>query len=224
VWRADLDVPGEDVERFGQQLSADEHARAGRLRFERDRKRYITGRGILREILARYIGTEPAALCFSYGEHGKPELVGEGEYGLRFNVAHADAVFLCAVAESHEVGVDVERVEHFDGIDDVAEEMFSLAERAVYRSLPPDERVDAFAACWTRKEAFIKAIGEGLSYPLHQFDVSLAPGDTPALLRIGGSLDAAAHWCMAAMNPAADYVAAVVAAASVHRFRYLDFS
>lgn len=216
VWRAHLDASDE----CDRALSPDERARAARFRFERDRRRYVAGRALLRCLLARYTGADPAELRLSYGTHGKPRLDGP----LRFNVAHADAVWLCAVTESGEVGADVEPIAPFEEMDDVAAEMFSAAECGVYRALPADSRVDAFAACWTRKEAFVKAVGDGLSYPLARFDVTLAPHQPPALLRIDGSPAAAARWRMAAASPAPGYAAAVVASAPVHQFHFFDLT
>ena len=216
VWRASLDAASD----CDGTLSPDERARAARFRFDRDRRRYVAGRGLLRTLLARYTGADPAALRFSYGEYGKPGLDGAP----RFNVAHADAVWLCAVTEFAEVGADVEPIAPFDEMDDVAAEMFSAAECGVYGALPPDRRVDAFAACWTRKEAFIKAIGEGLSFPLARFDVTLAPDEPASLLRIDGCPAAAARWCMTSASPARGYAAAIVASAPVHRFRFFDLA
>ena len=208
VWCAPLDPPAGAVRGYAALLAPDERARAERFRFEQHRRQYTVARGVLRSLLGRYLGADPRALAFRYASHGKPELDGGGG-ALRFNVSHSGELALYAVARGREVGVDVEHVHPLDDAEEIAERFFSAAERAAFRALPPEAKEVAFFDCWTRKEAYIKAIGEGLSFPLHAFDVSLAPGEPARLL---GAVDReqAARWTLRELDPAPGYRAALV--------------
>jgi 4'-phosphopantetheinyl transferase len=214
VWRAELDQAEAQVDAFFATLAPDERQRAGAFHFPVHRRRFVVARGVLRDILGRYLGLEPRRLRFSYTSFGKPSLVvGPGQEGadLRFNVSHAHGLALCAVTCGREIGVDVEYVrEDFDTLG-IAESYFSPGEFATLRALPPGAQRRAFFDCWTRKEAYIKALGEGLSHPLDQFDVSLAPGEPAALLRVAVNSREAAHWKLRELSPGADYVGAVAA-------------
>jgi 4'-phosphopantetheinyl transferase len=170
----------------------------------------VAARGGLRDVLSRYTGTTPESLRFSYGGHGKPFLGDEGGGGLlRFNVSHSNGVALYAVAAGREVGVDIEHVrEDFAGLD-IAERFFSSREVAALRALPGAERPGAFFDCWTRKEAYIKARGEGLSCPLHLFSVSLTPGQPAALLCTDDEPQEAARWSLVELFPGEGFRAAL---------------
>lgn len=210
VWCAPLDPPDEVVRRYRTLLAADEGARADRFRFEQHRRQFVVARGVLRTLLGRYLVVDPRRLEFRYGSHGKPELAGAlAESGIRFNVSHSGELALYAVSRGRELGVDVEHVHAMDDALDIAERFFSAAENGVFRSLPVAAREEAFFNCWTRKEAYIKAVGEGLSFPLHAFDVSLAPGEPARLL---GAVDReqAARWTLRELDPAPGYKAALV--------------
>ncbi|HEV2150490.1 MAG TPA: 4'-phosphopantetheinyl transferase superfamily protein [Longimicrobiaceae bacterium] len=211
VWSAPLDPPGEAVRRYGALLAPDERARAGRFHFERDRRRFTVARGVLRSMLGRYLGLDPRRVEFRYESHGKPALAGEpAAGGLRFNVSHSGEMALYAVAAGRELGVDVEEVRPMEDGLQIAERFFSAAEVAAFRALPAEIRDDAFFNCWTRKEAFIKAVGEGLSFPLHVFDVTLAPGE-PARLLASRDPNQAERWSLRGLpDPAPGYRAAVV--------------
>lgn len=210
VWLADLDQGEETLRRLSGLLSEDELTRAARFHFRRDRDRFVAARGALRGILGRYVGAEPRLLRFSYDHYGKPSLRGEDSRdGLRFNVSHSGGVALYALARGREVGVDVELVrEEFAGFD-IAERFFSEREVSALRALPPREHARAFFDCWTRKEAYIKARGEGLSHPLHRFAVSLAPGEAAALLWTGEDPREAARWSLVALPLGESYRAAL---------------
>ena len=164
VWRIWLDTLAPMFEEFMKSLSTDERGRAHRLRFERDRTRFVLGRGILRMILSRYTGVPAEELVFAYGANGKPELssVSPGEM-LRFNVAHSDALALYAVAREYEVGIDVERIHATVDADEIAARFFSERENIWWRGLPEQRRGEAFFNLWTRKEACVKATGDSLA-------------------------------------------------------------
>ena len=207
VWSALLDRDAATVRELATLLDDEERDRASRFRRRVDRDRFIVAHGILRRVLARYVRKPPNALRFRRDRFGKPSLAHRTT--LSFNMAHSDAVALIAVTTGRPVGVDVERVAAIDDAFDVAEICFAPAERRVLRAVPAGGVCDAFFACWTRKEAFIKAVGTGLSAPLQAFEVSLAP-DVPArLCRVSGSERVAASWTMDALHPAPGYVGAL---------------
>lgn len=182
VWRASLALAAGPISELERTLSSDERARADRFLRPTPRGRYVAARGLLRRILAAYAGLDPASLRFAYGPHGKPSLApGQGAGTLRFNLSHSEDLALYAIAAGREVGVDVERIRPaFDGAR-IAREFFSTAEAATLAALPPAARTEAFFACWTRKEAYSKARGEGLALDPRSFDVSWdgASGDAP---------------------------------------------
>lgn len=212
VWRASLECAGPLLLSLRATLAPDEQARAARFHFRKDRDHFTAARGLLRAILARYSGREPARLRFGSGPYGKPFLEGErGPGGLRFNVSHAGGLALFALARGREVGVDLERVrDDFEHLE-IAGRFFSAREVEALRALPPEARTRAFFNCWARKEAYIKARGEGLSHPLHAFDVTLAPGEEAALTRTGNDPSEAARWAMRELFPGPGFQAAVVA-------------
>jgi 4'-phosphopantetheinyl transferase len=213
VWCASLEQPASSLRWLGQTLSADEQERAGRFHFERDRRHFIAGRGLLRTILGRYLRVEAERLQFCYGPRGKPSLLETcGGDTLCFNVSHSHGLALYAVTHGRKVGVDVEWMRPLDDIEQIAERFFSARENATFRALAPDQKVEAFFNCWTRKEAYIKATGDGLSRPLDEFDVSLAPGEPARLLHVASDPQEAARWLLRGLTPAPDYAAAVIVA------------
>ena len=216
VWRVDLEQPEDVVLQFRRTLEDDELNRADRFHFERDRRAFAVSRGFLRYVLGRYLATKPEALRFSYGPYGKPALNGEHKDGsLRFNMSHSHGVGLVAVSESREVGVDVEYIRADFATEDIARRFFSPGEVAAFNALPSEQRVAAFFRCWTRKEAYIKAIGRGLSQPLDGFDVALAPDEPPALLRA----DDASRWSVSDIDVSYDYAAALVVEGQISNMR-----
>ena len=208
VWRAALDLDQEEMRRLWQTLSADESARARRFHFPLHRRRFVAGRGLLRAILARYLHRDPIQLCFRDSPHGKPELTaGCGSSGIQFNLSHTQEIALYAVALNRRVGIDVEHVSGFSSFkDEISERFFSPSEAATLRALPPYARPRAFFSCWTRKEAYLKATGEGLAVPLDQFEVSLMPGEPAELLSIPWDSEEAAQWSLCELHPGLDLV------------------
>ncbi len=210
VWRVPLDVHPDVVDRLAGVLSDDERARADRYRFPEHRRRFIVRRGVLRTILARYLGTSPGTLRFQYTSHGKPSLAGgTGPAAIEFNLAHSAELALVAVTRGKPVGVDLERTDARDDRDRIAEEFFCAAEAEALRSLPPEVRTAAFFNCWTRKEAVLKALGTGLSLPLKDVEVSIAPGRPARLLSISGDARAASGWRLYDLSPGSGWAAAL---------------
>lgn len=210
VWIAGLDHAEDVVDRLAGVLSEDERERAARFHFRRDARRFIVGRATLRGILGECLGVEPGALAFSYGARGKPELGEPSGSDVQFSVSHSADVAVYAVTHGLRVGVDVERLRLGVDIEAIADGTFSPRERDALRRLPPAQRCEGFFNCWTRKEAYIKAIGEGLAYPLERFSVSLAPGAPARLEAFDDDPAEAAGWTMAALTPPAGFVGAVV--------------
>jgi 4'-phosphopantetheinyl transferase len=212
VWRIGLDAPDDAVRRVEHTLSADEQARADRYHFPRDRARFILGRAGLRACLARYLGIEPADVRFQYGPEGKPGLALEGTpQGLRFNLAHSAGLALLGVARDRELGIDIEALRPMDDADGVAARICSARELADYRALPDSERLLAFFRCWTRKEAYVKALGRGLSMALDRCQVSLRPGEPPRLLEVDGNPAEVERWSLCELHPAPGFVGTLVA-------------
>jgi 4'-phosphopantetheinyl transferase len=209
VWSACLDQPETMVTRLLETLSADERARADRFLFYRDRRRFIVGRGALRILLGSYAEFEPSFLQLGQGEYGKPLLKNPPPGGLRFNISHSGGLGLFAFVKGREVGVDLEFIRPMPDADAVSERFFSPRERAVLRDCPQAQKSEAFFRCWTRKEAFIKAIGQGLSHPLDRFDVSLAPGESARFLAIDEDTKIASRWLLRELNPAPGYLGAL---------------
>jgi 4'-phosphopantetheinyl transferase len=165
---------------------------------------------VLRAILGLYLDMAPRYLSFRYSSHGKPALAWEsGGNAIRFNMSHSRGVALYAVTRDREVGIDLEFIRRDLEVDQIAERFFSRRETVTLRALPTDLREYAFFLCWTRKEAYIKARGEGLSLPLDQFDVSLTPGEPAALLSTHPDSEEALRWSLHELPLASDYVAAL---------------
>jgi 4'-phosphopantetheinyl transferase len=211
VWRATLDqLTASQIQGFLDNLSEDEQARAERFHFERDREHFIVARGVLRAILGNYMNRAPECLSFCYSSHGKPALAGESDKdAVRFSVSHSRGVALYAVTRGREVGIDLERIRFDLPVAEIAEQFFSQREVAMLRALPADVQRQAFFRCWTCKEAYIKARGEGLSLPLDQFDVSLAPGEPAAVLGTQPDPSEASRWSLQELTPASGYSAAL---------------
>jgi len=221
VWLASLDdVTAHMLE---PTLSSDERDRAARYHFERDRSRYIVARATLRAILARYLGVAPADVRFVYGPHGKPALAPEHGVDFSFNLSHAGDTALYAVTRGRRVGVDLEQILPDKADVGVAGRFFSPREVATLRALPPRPRHEAFFRCWTRKEAYVKARGDGLSLDLKSFDVSLAPVDPPALLATRPDPGEAARWSLYDVDAGPGYAAALAVEGHDVRITYRDW-
>lgn len=184
VWQANLEIDKATENHYYSLLSHDEQGRAGRFRFEKDRKHFIAARGMLRLLLGQYLAKKPADLVFQYAEKGKPFI--PNPIDLQFNISHANGIALFGFVLKHPIGIDVEWINPKVEIEQVSQHFFAENERKRLMALPEVERLPAFFNCWTRKEAFIKATGDGLSFPLNKFEVSLT-ADEPATLL-------ATHW------------------------------
>lgn len=209
VWSVRLDPPAGEVERLGRFLSTDEWERANRFRFDKHRRQYVVGRGALRALLAAYVGGRPEAVRFRYGHRGKPFLESPAPGDLQFNLSNSDELALVGFVRGPEIGVDIEFLKPMPDCEQIAERFFSESERQVLRGVPGPRKEEAFFNCWTRKEAYLKAVGEGLAAPLDSFDVTLAPGDLPRMLTLEGDAERASRWFFHHLLPAEHYIGAV---------------
>jgi 4'-phosphopantetheinyl transferase len=207
VWRATLAWPDGTARRLEQCLSADERDKMQRFRFEKDRRRYLIGRGVLRTLLGRYLDLAPQDLRFETAAAGKPHLA-SGQGQLQFNLAHSGEYVLIAIA-GRAVGIDVEEIDDDFDAREVAAHFFSLGEQGDLEMLTGRTRIEAFFECWTRKEAYVKARGEGLSLPLEQFDVSLRPGEPARLIATRPDPAEARRWQLSGLDVADGYKAAL---------------
>lgn len=210
LWRVDLAATADGEPRWLEILSSDEQARAARFHFARDRRRFATTRALLRIVLASYLGSEPQELVFSYSEKGKPFLEPQSrDDRLEFNVSHSGELALMAFSRERQLGVDVEQIRENLDPASIARRYFSQNEQKQLAALEPTERYGGFFRCWTRKEAYIKARGDGLSLSLDSFDVSLAPGDHNALLSSRADGTEVTGWSLQDLSVAGQYAAAL---------------
>lgn len=207
LWQRRLYDSEDVIERLHALLSDDEREKAARYRVERPRTDFILTRGTLRRLLAAYLNKSPQEIAFQYTEYGKPSLRGSSD--LHFNVSHTEGMALMAFVRRREVGVDIEKVRAQSDVAKLAERFFSSHERQALRNLSGGELHAAFFRCWTRKEAYIKAKGEGLSLPLHQFDVAIDPDPPQALLATRPDSSEAARWLIRNLPVISGYAAAL---------------
>lgn len=203
LWKFDLDELWQ--EEAADLLAVDERDRARRYRFGLHRRRFITGRAVVRSVLGAYLDEDPRRLSFEYGRQGKPSL--RGPTDLVFNLSHSANLALLAVGRRAPLGVDVERIREIPELEAIARQTFSDREAAAVLRASGQQRRVRFFQCWTRKEAFVKALGGGLSIPLRAFDVSLEP--QPRLLSVPGHQMEPQHWTMRQVIPRDDHVATV---------------
>jgi len=191
-------------------LSSLELERARRFRFDLHRNRFVAGRGFMRTLLGRYLQTEPAKLEFSYNPHGKPFLSGAfAKSGLNFNLAHSENLALLAITRVGTVGVDVERIRPLTDADQIVANFFSARESAAFHNLPIEQKLAAFFNLWTRKEAWLKATGEGIGSRLNAVEVSFLPGDPARFLSLPEDPQNTVLWMLHNLEPAPGFAAAL---------------
>lgn len=208
LWAVRLDASGDHLARCLAWLSPEESARAARFHFDEHRRAFILAHGVLRALAGRFTAVSPSQVNFSYGPKGKPAIE-DTTCSLRFNMAHSGTLAVYAFTVSCQIGIDVEQIRPVPEMADIAARFFAPDEAAELMSLPEPERAQGFFNCWTRKEAYIKAVGDGLSLPLASFRVSLQPGVPARLLCLGGDARAAKSWTLHDFTPAPDCVGAL---------------
>jgi 4'-phosphopantetheinyl transferase len=212
VWRASVSEDAHAGKRLRWALGDDERARAEHFRFNRDRDRFVFRRALMKLLLAQYLGADVPDVRFKHGRCGKPTLAPPFDRAdLQFNLSHSNGMVLFAIARGRKVGVDVEYIRPDVEIEQIARLVFSEREASGLTALPASDRLEAFFACWTRKEAFVKATGQGFSRALEDFDVSLAPGGAAALVSTREDPTEAARWSLEEVRPGSGYCAALAA-------------
>jgi 4'-phosphopantetheinyl transferase len=225
IWRAVLDLPEKKIEDLKKSLSEDEVIRAGRFRYEQDKNRFISARGILRLILADYLSLEPGALRFEYEKEGKPRLRSiTGQEDIQFNLSHSEGLALYVFTRGCEAGVDLERIRNFPEMEQIVEQFFSAGERALFGALPSDGKQKPFFNWWTRKEALTKATGKGLSYPLRGIDFPSIDDKSTGSLKKPGYEGKQTKWSIWDVQPTEDYAGAVVVETGNWNVQYWQWS
>lgn len=222
MWAVDLRVDDAVLEAVAAPLSPDERERANRFVFDRDRRRFIVARAALRGVLGAYLDATPSSLTFEYGAHGKPALGGTHAGAIAFNVSHSGEMALIAVASSGEIGVDVEAERTMSDLEDIAQRFFAPSEVSRLCALPASRRHDAFFRCWTRKEAYLKALGDGLARPLDGFEVTFDDASSSAL-RVLDDAGESERWAVTPLPAPAGYAAALVTPSPAPRVTCLSW-
>lgn len=209
---------------LAQWLSPDELARLGRYRFERDRLRFMTGRGILRILLGAYLELDPKQLIFDYGPHGKPHVNQESTQSpIQFNLSHSEDLSLFAFTKNARIGVDLEHLRPIPEVDQICERFFTLGEKTTMRGLPEDQKLEAFFTGWTRKEAYVKAMGESILPALDQVEVSLIPGESTHLIIDLDNPEMIDKFSLISLVPYKGYLAAIAVENKSWVIRHFEF-
>ena len=209
VWLGQFEHDSNGLHSNLELLSADERERMRRFHFQADRENFVFARSMLRILLASYLDASPAELRFLYSAHGKPSLRSPQSHDLQFNLSHSGGKVLLAVCRGRRVGVDIEQVRRDFDIEEISTQFFSAEERQALRRISTPLRHKAFFHCWTRKEAFVKARGDGLSCPLKAFDVSVDPRDEQVSLVMRGDAREIGSWELHSLNTLPEFAAAI---------------
>jgi 4'-phosphopantetheinyl transferase len=220
IWRVVLDLPSDSFQWAESTLSADELERASRFHFEKDRSRFIVAHASLRGVLAQYLQRDPKQISFSANEFGKPFLP---DHEVEFNLSHSGDYAMIAVTRGRNIGVDIEHLRDDKELETLARRFFSPSEVTELMALPPEWRMIGFFNCWTRKEAYIKARGLGLSLPLDSFDVSLAPGERVMLRATRPDSKDATRWTIRPLEVDSGYAGAIAVKGLGLDFRFWDW-
>ncbi|WP_149277117.1 4'-phosphopantetheinyl transferase family protein [Pareuzebyella sediminis] len=222
VWYFSIDQFSGKFDTFKNVLSHDEIDKASTFKFEKDQNISVLSRGLLKMISAEYLGIKADMIDLKYGTFGKPFYANSTSNFLKFNVSHSGNYIVLAFTKDSEIGVDVELIKRNFNVLDIAQNFFSIEEIKSLKTFEKSERVEAFFRCWTRKEAFIKAKGSGLSFPLDAFTVSLDK-DNAELLRTEWDLEERKEWRLFSFVPAKEYVGGLLVNKKIHSIEYFDF-
>lgn len=229
VWLVPLEVDASDFHAMDEVLCVEERDRAARFKIAGGRERYTMGRGFLRLLLGHYVKVEPAALSFRYNSYGKPSLPdGGGNLGsvapIGFNLSHSGGYAVLGFTREGELGVDIEKYREEVLREKLADRFFAPQEAQELASLPPEDQLPGFFACWTRKEAYIKARGDGLSRSLSSFAVSLRAQE-PAVLRwCHDDPEVSSRWRVWNLAVPSGYAGCLVGPAGASRCREFDLT
>lgn len=223
IWRTALDLPRQQIDKYASVLSPDELARVERFKLERKQREYIISRGLLRRVLSHVLKQDPSLFEFEYSDHDKPHLaVNRHGKPVQFNLSHSHEQTLIAVTLEHLIGVDVEYVRRNVEFKKLAARFFSAQEARDLSTYTEDNLPPAFFACWTRKEAFVKALGDGIAFGLSEFSVSVDPFDREVALTTHWDPDAASTWSLINIPAGPDYMAALAVAGRNLNIRYWE--
>jgi len=209
IWQARLDINSDQTGKLLETLSPDEVERASRFRFEKDKGNFIAARGILRNILGAYLEIKPRVIQFEYGGNGKPAIATNSKSGIQFNVAHSGMIALYAVTLDRDIGIDIEFIRHDIDVIEIAQKFFSKTETSSLEKIDREGLQDLFYRYWTRKEALLKALGQGISFPMEKVDVSLINGSELTLVTLPGCENESPRFYAQDLAPAHNYAAAV---------------
>lgn len=209
VWRCSLDQDPHQIKLLESNLSENELKRAGRFKSVNGRIHFTVSRGVLRALLGRYLKLAPKDIKFRYGRHGKPSLAAESDSYLSFNVSHSGNVSLYAFAYKSRIGVDIEYMRGERNFQGIAERFYSSGEVTALNALSKDKQLEAFFRLWTCKEAYLKAIGTGLSFGLDKVEIDIADGTDSVLACVNGDADEAVGWTLKDLDVATGYAAAL---------------
>lgn len=221
IWSAVLNYDIQKLKIFFDLLDADEQVRANRFHFEKDRNQFIASHGILRKILSGYLNISPEKIIFSYNEFGKPFIANQSD--IQFNLSHSKNITLIAITKNYSIGVDIEYIKQTRDIEAIAERYFSTHECSALKQLPTEERQKAFFNGWSRKEAFLKAHGQGLSYSLEKVEVSLATNEPAKFIAIHDANENISEWELYNLEPANDFAAAVAIKGELKKIEMLQW-
>jgi len=225
IWLADLQTATSELVKLYNLLSPDEHKRSSEYKFERDAQHYVCARGILRNLLSKFLAIDPQNVKFAYNEYGKPHLKNQ-ETGnlLRFNLAHSYGLALYVFARDYQLGIDLEKIMPVENLLDIAQQFFSADEARCLQSVPTINRLESFYKCWTRKESVIKAIGKGLSFPLDRFTVTVAPNEPARIVDLQLDSLIPVHWNLYSIDTIPGYQAAVTLIGPDSNFNFKQFT
>jgi 4'-phosphopantetheinyl transferase len=219
LWLFRLDAGAGALARLSETLDEKERMRAARFRFPQDRDRFVAGRGVLRAVLGLYVGESPARIRLAAGPQGKPRLDGYAG-AIDFNLSHSEDRAVLAVGAGRRIGVDIERVDPSRATEEIARRFFSPDEVAALARISRRGRGQAFFRCWTRKEAYLKALGDGLSLPLDSFSVSVDAVSRPRLLESDRGAGEVARWRLSDLRAARGFAGALAVEGSGWRARF----
>lgn len=221
IWRANLDKNNSNFAFLKTHLTKDEVEYAKRFKFKKHSNRFIIARGILRSLLGRYLEVTPRKIKIEYSDYGKPHF--QNEKAINFNISHSKQMAVFAFSKYCNIGIDIEFINKKIEFDEIAKRFFSKNEVKTLNSLSDKDKVIGFYNCWTRKEAFIKAVGEGLSFPLDKFEVSLEPEKPAKIIKINCPQQDVSKWSIYAIKPEHNFVGSCVLEGSIERIKYWNW-
>ncbi len=223
MWRGIVDIPSIDLQVYWETLTADEQERAQRLRFPQHRNRFISARGMLRKLLGYYLSLAPQDIELKIGLQGKPFVQSRDPNQLYFNVSHSQKLVLIAFSNSSEVGIDVEGPKSRLDYRAIAKRIMNEQEASWFHHLPESKQRSAFFTCWTRKEAFVKTHGKGLTFPLRDITVSFLPGQPASILKVNNPELNSLSWSIYSIYARPQYTGALVVADKSQSIKYWDY-